>query len=631
MELTRTTRCAVLTAATLLVAQTVFAQTASFTGTGRLAAGQKIRATGVSQNGSVVVGDAVDAAGKTQAFVWTAEGGLHGIGFLDATYQESHATDVGVTSTGQIKIVGYSKNSANKDRAFLWSGDNTGTGTFEIIPLMSTGTWNQAYSLFINSEGQVLVTGDAEVIISGNARREGFYWSTGEPDCDGIGFLNGSTPDSHGRGIGVRDGVTHIAGYSNSGWSGGANSREAASWKPQTGNPDDPGGLGGDAGLTRICSGEPFQIVAGPNGIAETTALASDIQVTAVGATGLDPMTVVVSAGQDNVIKDQTDPAGDDYYIPLGSSPSGNESLYRAMSPDGRYKVGRSNNIVGNNKYWEANLRDVKNRDYSTPDNCGGTTFHWPLGFTKVSNTGQTIADNYSEAYGVSKSASPTGSRAGLVVVGSSLNVDEPAPRATRAFICLIQDGLDFWFLRHQGAEPTDYGAPAATRFKDMRNLQWLLSYDFQLDLTGWDLREALAVSDDGKWVVGWGLHAGVEEGFVAYIPGLPSKGACCHRPSLECTIEFQAACDGEWLGPDSVCTRCCPKPFADGDQDGDVDMTDFAMFQACMNTGFPSVMPAGCECWDVNSSGVIDDFDFTRAFVVCGTGPEVSADPECE
>jgi probable HAF family extracellular repeat protein len=609
----------------VLAAPLTWGQAASFTGTGRLAAGKLVKAFGVSANGTVVVGDAIDADGKTQAFVWTVAGGLHGIGYLNPTNKETHATDVGLTSTGQIRICGYGKDAAGKNRAFLWSGDAFGTGTFELIPLLAGGTQNQAYGLYVTSADTVLVAGDSESSSAGTGKQQGFYWQTGEPDCDGLGFLNGGTPDSHGRAIAIRDGVTNIVGYSNSRWSGGYNSREAAKWEPST--------LSGEFGLTKVCDGEGWQILAGPNGIAETVAHPADLQITPVGTMGLDPETVVVSAGPDSILKDQSHAAGDDVLAPISpGTPSANESIYRAVSPNGRYRVGRSNYVIGNNSLWEAFLRDVKNRDYSAPDNCGGFVFDWPLGFVKQDNTGAPIADNYSDAFAVSNGASPTGSRNGLVVVGSSLNLADPTPRPTRAFICMIQDGPDLWFLRQQGADPSDYGARVAGRFKDMRNLQVLLSHDFGLDLAGWDLREADAVSDNGTIVVGWGLHDGVEEGFVATIPGLPSKGACCHRPSLTCTIGFPGDCTGEFLGPESVCTRCCPKPFSDQDQDGDVDAVDFARFQACMTTGqaVPTIS-AACACFDQDNNGAIDEDDFVHGFVTCGTGPGLPVDPNCQ
>ncbi|MBI4581931.1 MAG: hypothetical protein HY718_19695 [Planctomycetes bacterium] len=612
----------ILSSAFAAVVQVAFAEDPSFTGTGRLAPNAFIKAFGVSAGGGVAVGDAVDASRNTQAFVWTAAGGLHGIGFPSSINRESHATDVGVTSTGQLKVCGYGRDDINKIRAFLWTGDATGTGTFELLPLLTGGTQNWAYGLYVTALDVVLLTGDSESSASPGAR-QGFYWKTGEPDSEPIGFLNGGTPESHGVGIGLEGGQAIIVGRSNSRWSAGLNARETCIYKPGE-------NLRGDKGLAWVC-GRGWQILAGPNGIAETTAFGSDQQLIPVGTTGLSPDAVVVTTGADNIL-DTTTITGDDVEVPIGHNPTDPldpeykkaESLYRAVSPDGRYKVGRS--TYGGTGLFEANLRDPKNRDYEANDHCGGIAFHWPLGFLNVGNTGAAITDNYSEALGVSNSAASP-SRNGLIVAGWSTHVGGDTTH--RAFVCMIQDGLDLWFLRQQGADPTDLGAYAASRFKDMRNLQWLLSHDYGLDLAGWDLREATAVSNTGGVVVGWGLHDGVEEGFVATIPALPSKGACCHRPSLECTLEFPGDCDGEWLGPETVCTRCCPKPFSDADQDGDVDAADFARFQACLNTGGGAIL-AGCECWDQDENGLVEETDFIHGFVNCGTGAEIPADPDC-
>ena len=52
-----------------------------------------------------------------------------------------------------------------------------------------------------------------------------------------------------------------------------------------------------------------------------------------------------------------------------------------------------------------------------------------------------------------------------------------------------------------------------------MRNLQDVLVDDFGLDMQGFSLTWAHSISDDGKTIVGGGLHAGYYEAFVATIP----------------------------------------------------------------------------------------------------------------
>lgn len=53
-----------------------------------------------------------------------------------------------------------------------------------------------------------------------------------------------------------------------------------------------------------------------------------------------------------------------------------------------------------------------------------------------------------------------------------------------------------------------------------MRSLQEVLSGELGLDLTGWQLTEATAVSADGRTIVGNGTNPnGFEEGWIAVVP----------------------------------------------------------------------------------------------------------------
>ena len=53
-----------------------------------------------------------------------------------------------------------------------------------------------------------------------------------------------------------------------------------------------------------------------------------------------------------------------------------------------------------------------------------------------------------------------------------------------------------------------------------IRSLRDILVNDFSLDLTGWTLRQAYGISDDGRTIVGCGTNpAGYDEAWVATIP----------------------------------------------------------------------------------------------------------------
>jgi hypothetical protein len=73
------------------------------------------------------------------------------------------------------------------------------------------------------------------------------------------------------------------------------------------------------------------------------------------------------------------------------------------------------------------------------------------------------------------------------------------------------------------------------------------------------------------------------------------------------------------------VTDRACVIPFPDADQDSDVDMADFAVFQRCYS---PTVeVTEDCRCFDRDGSGNIDDVDF-QAFAACAGGAGVAFDP---
>jgi len=74
--------------------------------------------------------------------------------------------------------------------------------------------------------------------------------------------------------------------------------------------------------------------------------------------------------------------------------------------------------------------------------------------------------------------------------------------------------------------------------------------------------------------------------------------------------------------------------PFADTDEDGDVDQQDFARLQLCVNTGLfepPASLSEECRCFDRNKDKVIGTYDLAR-FAACVSGPSVpwQSSPEC-
>jgi hypothetical protein len=84
------------------------------------------------------------------------------------------------------------------------------------------------------------------------------------------------------------------------------------------------------------------------------------------------------------------------------------------------------------------------------------------------------------------------------------------------------------------------------------------------------------------------------------------------------------------WDGEGCVPAFACPTPFADSDEDGDIDQFDFSDFQFCF-TG--PLDPQGvfdaerCTCFDRDKDEDIDALDF-EAFQACSSGPDVPWQP---
>jgi len=72
-----------------------------------------------------------------------------------------------------------------------------------------------------------------------------------------------------------------------------------------------------------------------------------------------------------------------------------------------------------------------------------------------------------------------------------------------------------------------------------------------------------------------------------------------------------------------------CPTARPDLDRDGDVDQTDFGLFQACLSgPGIPSA-DTGCERASLDTDNDVDSADIVL-FSGCISGPSVAGDPEC-
>jgi probable HAF family extracellular repeat protein len=138
-------------------------------------------ATGVSADGSVVVGWARNAAGQHRAFRWTAAGGMQDLGTLGG--RESAAT--GVSADGSV-VVGWAYNAEGWGHAFRWTAARG---------MQDLGT------LGGRSSGANAVSADGSVVVgvAQNAARQrrAFRWTAARGMQD-LGTLGGDWNEATG-------------------------------------------------------------------------------------------------------------------------------------------------------------------------------------------------------------------------------------------------------------------------------------------------------------------------------------------------------------------------------------------------------------------------------------------------
>ncbi len=116
------------------------------------------RATGVSADGSVVVGEAQNAAGQTRAFRWTASGGMED---LNITYAHLLTNGSVLYSANAISpdghyVVGVGYNAATRRiEAFLL--DTQGTGVEERLTWLGTLGGGGSLATGVSADGSVVV------------------------------------------------------------------------------------------------------------------------------------------------------------------------------------------------------------------------------------------------------------------------------------------------------------------------------------------------------------------------------------------------------------------------------------------------------------------------------------------
>jgi probable HAF family extracellular repeat protein len=149
-------------------------------------------ASGVSADGSVVVGTSVSAAGN-QAFRWIAASGMVGLGDLPGGAVRSAA--YAVSADGEV-VAGFSSSTltgASYDEAFRW----TTNGMVGLGDLPGGRTNSQAFAM--SADGTVIVGASGSSNVTGGVW-EAFRWTTTN-GIVGMGDLAGGASNSVAYGI----------------------------------------------------------------------------------------------------------------------------------------------------------------------------------------------------------------------------------------------------------------------------------------------------------------------------------------------------------------------------------------------------------------------------------------------
>jgi probable HAF family extracellular repeat protein len=171
----------------LVSASMALASPPLFNGMGRLPGGTASGATGISANGTFVVGYCTLPQGD-RAIRWSRTTGMQSLGVLPGGLS---SRAVAVSADGS-KVAGYGHTPAG-DRAFRW----TLNGGLQSLGTLPGGTYSIAGD--ISNDGSVIV-GYSNTIIDDVAQFRAFRWNAGTGAMEDLGLMPGGS-SSYGQGV----------------------------------------------------------------------------------------------------------------------------------------------------------------------------------------------------------------------------------------------------------------------------------------------------------------------------------------------------------------------------------------------------------------------------------------------
>jgi probable HAF family extracellular repeat protein len=348
-------------------AETAHAQF-SFTRLGDLPGGTVLSsAQGVSSDGSIVVGHSFSAQGY-EAFRWTSEEGMIGLGFLGSLADMKPFSFAEAISADGSVIVGRSTSSTSVGEAFRWTRSEGMVGLGHLASQADGTLYSNAYD--VSADGRVVVGTST----SPNGSRQAFRWT----QADGMVELGDLPRDGLSSGASAVSGDGKVIG----GAVRYANGDEAFRWTAAEGIIGIGDLSGGDsrsfvssaskdgsllAGMTTTQGGAaPFRwttsegmiSLADPQVLEDGTAWSMTPDGATIVGGGMDPAT------NRNAAYFWTQGSGwvklQDYLVSHGVTDFGGVTMFSAtgISADGRTIIGSGVNAQGQGEAWVATIAE---------------------------------------------------------------------------------------------------------------------------------------------------------------------------------------------------------------------------------------------------------------------------------